>query len=127
MVASGHPGLFRWKEEGKTTAVRIRRMEEGGLRAVFDREQISFPLSIRGLRAGDRIRPFGFDADKKVKRILIDRKVPRESRWGRPVVCDSRGEILWIPGILRSAHATVTRQTRHTIVLQAEAATKARA
>ena len=121
-----YTGVFRWRKEGKTTAGRIRRMEEGSLRAVFDGERLSFPLSIRELRAGDRIRPFGLDADKKIKKILIDRKVPLEWRWGRPVVCDSRGEILWIPGILRSDHAPVTRQTRHTIVLQADTARKPR-
>jgi tRNA(Ile)-lysidine synthase len=126
MFAPEYPGVFRWKEEEKTTAVRMRRISEDSLGAVFDRERLSFPLRIRALREGDRIRPFGYDAEKKVKKILIDRKVPRESRWGRPVVCDSMGEILWIPGILRSAHAPVTRQTRHTIVLQAETVKKAR-
>jgi tRNA(Ile)-lysidine synthase len=74
------------------------------------------------LRAGDRIRPFGLGSKKKVKEILIDRKVPREERWGRPVVCDANGEILWIPGVVRSAHAPVTPLTRRTIVLRAEIA-----
>ena len=123
-IAPQHPGLFHWKEGEKTTSFRMRRISEGSLGAVFDGESLSFPLRIRGLLEGDRIRPFGHDTEKKVKKILIDRKVPRESRWGRPVVCDSTGEILWIPGILRSAHAPVTRQTRRTIVLQAENATK---
>ena len=57
-----------------------------------------------GRSAGGKVR----DGEKKVKEILIDRKVPREERWGRPVVCDAEGAILWIPGVLRSAHAPVT-------------------
>ena len=65
-----------------------------------------------------RIRPFGLATEKKVKEILIDRRVPRDERWGRPVVCDANGAILWIPGVVRSAHAPVTGRTRRTIVLR---------
>ncbi|HZW35584.1 MAG TPA: tRNA lysidine(34) synthetase TilS, partial [Candidatus Deferrimicrobiaceae bacterium] len=61
----------------------------------------------------------GMDAEKKAKEILIDRKVPREERWGRPVVCDAEGKILWIPGVVRSAHAPVRGGTRRTVVLRA--------
>jgi len=57
-----------------------------------------------------------------VKEILIDRKVPREERWGRPVVCDAEGAILWIPGVLRSALAPVTPKTRKTALLRIRAA-----
>jgi tRNA(Ile)-lysidine synthase len=121
MVGQDDPGAILWEEREKTTTARIRRTAESSLGAVFDMEKVSSPLCIRALRAGDRIRPFGLDADKKVKEILIDRKVTREERWGRPVVCDSEGEILWIPGILRSAHAPVTRQTSRTIVLRVDA------
>ena len=60
--------------------------------------------------------------EKKVKEILIDRKVPRDDRWGRPVVCDAGGAILWIPGVLRSAHAPVTPETRVTALLRIRSA-----
>ncbi len=122
IVGPKYPRALLWEAKGRITAPRIRRVAESGLVAVFDGEKLSSPLSIRALRTGDRIRPFGFDADKKVKEVLIDRKVPREERWGRPVVCDSGGEILWIPGVLRSAHAPVNRQTRRTIVLRVDTA-----
>ena len=62
------------------------------------------------------------DGEKKVKEILIDRKIPRDDRWGRPVVCDANGAILWIPGVLRSAHAPVTPETRKTAILRIRAA-----
>jgi len=91
---------------------------------VFDAAALRLPLTVRPLRAGDRIRPFGGsaggnarDGEKKVKEILIDRKIPRDERWGRLVVCDAEGAILWIPGVLRSAHAPVTPDTRKTALL----------
>ena len=119
-LAAGFPETFHWEERGKTATGHIRRLAEGARWVAFDRETLPSPLSVRGLKAGDRIRPFGLDADKKVKEILIDRKVPREERWGRSVVCDADGKILWIPGVLRSAHAPVTPKTKRTVVLRAE-------
>ena len=119
-VEAGSPGFFIWEERGKAAPGRIRKMAGGERQAIFDAELLSLPLSVRPLKAGDRVRPFGLGAEKKVKEILIDRKIPRDERWGRPVVCDYRGEILWIPGVIRSSHAPVTPKTRRTIVLRTE-------
>ncbi len=119
-VEAGSPVSFYLEERGKMAPVRIRKMAGGERQVAFDAGQLRFPLSVRPLRAGDRVRPFGLAADKKIKEILIDRKVPREERWGRPVVCDAGGRIVWIPGVLRSADAAVTPSTRRTIVLRAE-------
>jgi len=119
---------FVWEAGGKGTPAQARRLAAKGGAEVFDAAAIRLPLTIRALRAGDRIRPFGGgarrnprDGGKKVKEILIDRKIPRDDRWGRPVVCDAGGAILWIPGVLRSAHAPVTPETRKTALLRSPA------
>jgi len=110
-----HPpgGQLRVEEAPKVTPAGARRIATGGKAEVFDSERLHLPLSVRPIRHGDRILPFGQSGEKKLKEILIDRKVPREERWGRPAVCDSDGKILWIPGVLRSGHAPVTRTTRY--------------
>ena len=130
-IPLGLPGrvvTFAWEAKGKRTSAQAKRLAAKGETEVFDAAGLTLPLTVRPLRAGDRIRPFGGsaggnarDGEKKVKEILIDRKVPREDRWGRPVVCDSDGEILWIPGVLRSAHTPVTPQTRKTAILRVPA------
>ena len=120
-----------WRDElvleakGKITPSMARRLAAKGDVEVFDASVLKIPLSIRPLREGDRILPFGAGTaevskggGKRVKEILIDRKVPREERWGRPVVCDADGRILWVPGVLRSAHAPVTPGTRKTALLR---------
>jgi tRNA(Ile)-lysidine synthase len=126
MTDEDPPAVFTrsilWEEKGKTALNRIRRLAEGEHRAVFDGGMVASPLYIRSLRVGDRVRPFGRVAEKKAKEVLIDKKVPREERWGRPVICDANGKILWIPGVVRSAHAPVTPRTKRTIVLRAEIA-----
>lgn len=125
----GRSVTFVWEAKGKITAAQAKRLAAKGDAEVFDAACLTLPLTVRPLRAGDRIRPFGRDADgkgrdggKKVKEILIDRKIPRDDRWGRPVVCDAEGAILWIPGVLRSAHAPVTPETRKTALLRIRAA-----
>ena len=119
---------FAWEAAGKGTAARAKRIAAKGDAELFDAAGLALPLAVRPLRAGDRIRPFGRDAvsgarggGKKVKEILIDRKITRDGRWGRPVVCDAEGAILWIPGVIRSAHAPVTRDTRRTALLRIRA------
>ena len=110
-------GRLRVEEAVKVTPAGARRIATGGKAEVFDSENLHLPLSVRPIRHGDRILPFGQSGEKKLKEILIDRKVPRDERWGRPAVCDSDGKILWIPGVLRSGHAPVTRTTRYAKIL----------
>lgn len=119
---------FVWEAGGKITPAQAKRLAAKGDAEVFDAAGLALPLTVRSLQAGDRIRPFGSDArknarggGKKVKEILIDRKVPRDDRWGRPVICDANGAILWIPGVLRSDVAPVTPDTRKTVLLRIRA------
>ena len=106
--------VIQSEERGRIPTSILKNLTKGERAGVFDAGSIETPITVRPLKTGDRIRPFGLDAEKKVKEILIDRKVPREERWGRPVVCDAEGRILWIPGVVRSAHAPVTGNTRRT-------------
>ncbi len=118
-AADGGPGSLVVREiEGRPTPAELRRLAVGALAAAFDARAIRGPLDVRPLRTGDRIRPFGLTGEKKVKEVLIDRKVPRGERWGRPVVCDADGVIVWIPGVVRSSAAPVTPATRRTLVLR---------
>lgn len=105
-------GTLRAETAGKVTPALARRIAAAGDAEAFDAAGIRLPLSVRRLRPGDRIRPFGMTGEKKLKEILIDRKVPQDERWGRAVVCDAEGAIIWVPGVVRSAHAPVTRSTR---------------
>ena len=59
-------------------------------------EAVPWPLALRSRRPGDRFRPEGGRGSKKLKRWLIDRKVPRERRDGL-VVLAAGPRVLAVP------------------------------
>ncbi|WP_349409080.1 tRNA lysidine(34) synthetase TilS [Pseudalkalibacillus sp. SCS-8] len=82
-------------------------MEEQGIKIgkrgknylVFDTSQVQLPLYVRTREAGDRIHPAGVKGSRKLKDVFIDAKLPRHLRDIWPIVVDSTGKIIWIPGI----------------------------
>ncbi len=66
---------------------------------------ISYPLHIRSRENGDRMSIQGMSGTKKIKAIFIEAKVPKEKREEWPIVCDARGNIIWVPLLKRSAFA----------------------
>jgi len=59
---------------------------------------------LRGFEAGDRVRPLGGVGRRKVRRLLMEARVPFHERRAYPVVVQGR-RVVWIPGICRSAYA----------------------
>ena len=57
----------------------------------------SFPITVRGRVPGDRIRLLA--GEKKVKKVLLEARVPSGERDGIPLVVDGAGAVLWIRGI----------------------------
>ncbi|HHV34192.1 MAG TPA: tRNA lysidine(34) synthetase TilS [Syntrophomonadaceae bacterium] len=83
----------------------------------FDYDKIKLPLFVRTRRAGDRIRTFGLEGTKKLKKLFNDLKVPSHQRDSVPLVA-SNGKIHWVVGHRRGATASVTRETKQVLLLQ---------
>lgn len=72
--------------------------------APFAPGEVRFPLAVRPWRPGDRIAaPYG---KKKVKKILLEARIPSDCRTGYPVLADAAGQVLWVPGL---SHPTLGR------------------
>jgi len=56
------------------------------------------PLTVRGWRDGDRMRPVGLGGTKTLQDLFTDRKVPRALRRTLPVV-EAAGQIAWVAGV----------------------------
>ena len=67
-------------------------------------QDITLPLIVRTRKIGDRMLVKGLDGSKKVKDIFIDKKIKMDKRAAWPIVVDSKGKIVWIPGIKKSVY-----------------------
>ena len=92
-------------------ALERRSVQAGSPRAAshspfvahFAPGDVGFPLDVRPWAPGDRMTlPYG---KKKVKKILLEARIPADRREGWPVVADAGGAILWIPGSPQPSHA----------------------
>ena len=63
---------------------------------------IKFPLHIRTRQDGDKMSVKGMIGRKKINDIFIDEKIKVTDRDVWPVVVDSMGEIVWLPGLKKS-------------------------
>ena len=80
-------------------------------------DEVSFPLYVRTRRLGDKMLLKKLDGYRKVKDIFIDAKVPKKDRDLWPVVVDSKGKIIWIPGIKKSKF-TKLKNEKYDIILK---------
>lgn len=99
------------------TTVR-RQVPTDSMGAVFDAHALNGALTVRNFRNGDRFQPLGMDGHKKIKDLFIEKKIPLTVRARYPLLT-AGGEILWIPGLGRSAIAPVTEHTSAVVELKA--------
>ncbi len=69
------------------------------------------PLTWRGRADGDRYQPLGAPGSAKLSDLLINRKIPVESRETLPVLL-AGGEILWVPGLPPAESARLSGPTK---------------
>ena len=66
--------------------------------------EITLPLIVRTRKLGDKISVKGLGGSKKVKDIFIDKKIKLNDRDIWPIVVDSKGVIVWLPGLKKSKY-----------------------
>ena len=65
-------------------------------------ELLQSGLYFRTWQEGDKMKPFGLNGNKKLSDLLIDAGIDRFSKETLPVLCDKKGNILWLAGIRSS-------------------------
>jgi tRNA(Ile)-lysidine synthase len=63
----------------------------------LDFDRVQWPLVLRNWRPGDSYRPVGTQRVRKLKRLLLESRIPRSARVGWPVLT-SDGKIIWASG-----------------------------
>ncbi|MFW5882941.1 MAG: tRNA lysidine(34) synthetase TilS, partial [Verrucomicrobiota bacterium] len=67
-------------------------------------------IEVRLWREGDRYRPLGSPGERKLQDCFVDRKIPRNERAIRPILC-AQGEPIWCPGLLPAASARIEAES----------------
>ncbi|MDP8213627.1 MAG: tRNA lysidine(34) synthetase TilS [Candidatus Euphemobacter frigidus] len=96
------PGLKRYWEDYPGGGV---------LKEYLDRDTVVLPLLVRSRRPGDRYQPLGTAGNRKIKKILIDEKVPGSLRDLIPIIADAE-KIIWLAGYRPDHRCRVREETR---------------
>lgn len=85
--------------------------------AIMDLDRVSFPLTLRSSKTGDRFRPLGLGGSKKLKDFFIDAKVPKSQRRQIPILC-SKDHIIWVVGHRLDDRVKLTSNTSRVLRLR---------
>lgn len=94
------------KEENIINNIIIKKIDksnsDGNDICRLNSKKIKLPLYLRNRLNGDFIEIKGLNGKKKIKKIFIDKKIPKNKRDTYPLLVDSNNTILWIPNIKKS-------------------------
>ncbi len=65
-------------------------------------KELTLPLYVRNREDGDKMVVKNMNSAKKIKDIFINSKLSKEEREKQPIVVDSKGKIVWLPGLKKS-------------------------
>ena len=82
-----------------------------------DYDKIQNKLVVRSRREGDRFTQIGLKGEKTVRRLFIDRKVPREKRDLVPILTDC-SRIAAVIGFETAEEFKVTDKTRNILKIE---------
>lgn len=115
------PGTVDLKERHIILSTRRATMDEVDFkclnRTYFDDNKIKGPLVIRNRRCGDWFEPLGTRGSQKIKKLFIDRKIPRRKRDRIALIAD-RESVIWIEDMHLSDRVKVTSETRNVLILE---------
>ncbi len=114
------PGRTELPEIGQALEARLVGADAYAIprepsRVAFDADDLVEPLVVRARRRGERFVAFG-GAERRLKTLLIEAKVPRWDR-GRVPVIEAGGTIVWVGHLRRGAAGRVTARTRRVLEL----------
>ena len=88
-------------------------------RETLDLDRLSWPLILRNGRPGDSYRPHRRRRVRKLKRMLLESRVPRGDRTQWPVLT-SAGELVWALGLPIADHFAAGSDTRTGVIIAEE-------
>lgn len=115
-------GIYRYDEDAR---IRVSTKNEAIISrnpwvASLDADRVSFPLTVRAARPGDRFVPFGMKGSKLLSDFLTDRRLSVFDKRRQLVVTDASDNIVWVVGQRTDQHFSITTATITTLMLSYE-------
>jgi tRNA(Ile)-lysidine synthetase-like protein len=85
----------------------------------LDPDRVQWPMVLRNWRPGDSYRPGGSRRVRKLKRLLLESRVPRSVR-GRWPVLTSEGKVIWASGYPVAEELAPNQETRTGLIIGEE-------
>lgn len=85
----------------------------------YDCDILTFPLTVRNRRAGDRIVINEDGSSKKLKDFFIDEKIDRKLRDTIPLIL-SKDKIIWIAPLRRTSDYKIDKDTLNILMIEVE-------
>lgn len=102
---------------GKSIEIVEEETKDNNFVCRLGRTDVVFPLHIRNRQDGDKMSVKGMLGRKKINDIFIDSKIPMKEREMWPIVVDSEGKIVWLPGLKKSKFDK-TKLEKYDIILK---------
>lgn len=102
---------------GKNIEVVTKSSKDDNFVCRLSTTDVVFPLHVRNRMNGDKMSVKGMLGRKKINDIFIDEKIPMQEREIWPIVVDSRGTIVWLPGLKKSKFDK-TKEEKYDIILK---------
>jgi tRNA(Ile)-lysidine synthase len=111
------PGEVQWQD----ATIRAERvagftMPDVSREAFIDAASLPEPLSVRGYRPGDRLRPFGAPGTRKLQDVFVDLRVPAAQRSTWPLVMSGE-RIVWVCGLVQAEEGRIGGHTKDIVRL----------
>jgi len=92
-------------------------------RTYFDGDKIKEPLVVRNRQNGDWFEPLGMRGSQKIKKLFIDRKLPRRERDRIALIADQES-VIWIENMHLSERVKVSAETKNVVILDIRASSR---
>lgn len=99
------------------TVDKTAKMRDNKMMIFLDADSLSENVSIRRRRDGDFISPYGMVGTKKLKKVFIDLKIPKEMR-DRISMLTMGNEILFVPGVRKTKNYLPHENTKTILVAE---------
>lgn len=115
------PGTVDLKERGlslSTKRVAADEIDFCRIKGIcLDWDKIKGDLIIRNRRNGDWFEPLGTKGSQKIKKLFIDRKIPKPER-NRIALMVDQESVIWIENMHSSERIKLSPETRNVLVLE---------